>query len=102
MVAAVFEAFRSGPEGLPAAPRHRIILLKDLNRGAVRQTLRVSASDAGGTKLHSVRGMPARVLERFLVDMNREGFPRARFSDSGSMRMKEVGMDGSRAFTGSS
>jgi len=30
------------------------------------------------------------------------GFPRVQFSDSGFMLMKEVGMDGSRAFTGSS
>ena len=41
-------------------------------------------------------------LERFPADVNRWGFPRVQFSDSGFMLMKEVGMDGSRAFTGSS
>ena len=41
-------------------------------------------------------------LERFPADVNRGGFPRVQFSDSGFMLMKEVGMDGSRAFTGSS
>ena len=42
------------------------------------------------------------ILEWFPADVNRGGFPRVQFSDSGFMLMKEVGMDGSRAFTGSS
>ena len=33
---------------------------RDRPAGAVRQTLRVSALDAGGAKPHSVRGMPDR------------------------------------------
>jgi hypothetical protein len=32
--------------------------------------------------------------------MNREGFPRARFSDSESMLVKEAGMDGSSFIDG--
>ena len=42
------------------------------------------------------------MLERFPADVNRGGFPRVQFPDSGFMLMKEVGLDGSRAFTGSS
>jgi len=41
-------------------------------------------------------------LERFPADLNRRGFSRAMFSDSRSVLTKEVGMDGSRAFAGSS
>ena len=43
-------------------------------------------------------------IETRAVSGRREsrGFPRVQFSDSGFMLMKEVGMDGSRAFTGSS
>ncbi len=46
-------------------------------------------------------GKPDR-LERFPVDLSRRGFSRAMFSDSQSVLTKEVGMDGSRAFAGSS
>lgn len=39
-------------------------------------------------------------LERFSSVMNREGFPRAGFSDSESMLVKEAGMDGSSLIDG--
>jgi hypothetical protein len=42
----------------------------------------------------------AEFLERFSSVMNREGFPRARFSDSESMLVKEAGMDGSSFIDG--
>ena len=41
-------------------------------------------------------------LEQFPTDVNRGGFPRVQFRDSGFMLIKGVGLDGSRAFTGSS
>jgi len=60
--------------------------------------LRQNASGGHDKNCAQLYDMP----ERFPADVNRGGFPRVQFSDSGFMLMKEVGMDGSRAFTGSS